>query len=116
MSKIYSLFIGRWQPLHSGHKHIIQKVLDEGKNVCIAIRDTPLSNKNPFTIRARKKFIRQAFPNRYRIKIIVIPDISEVCYGRNVGWGIRDLSDVPEEIANVSATKVREQMRKEGKL
>lgn len=116
MSKIYSLFIGRWQPIHAGHKHIIQKILDEGKNVCIAVRDTPLSDKNPFTITQRIKFIREAFPDHKKVKIIVIPDIEEVCYGRNVGWGIRDLSAVPEEIANVSATKVREQMRKEGKL
>jgi adenylylsulfate kinase len=116
MSKIYSLFIGRWQPLHEGHKHIIQKVLDEGKNVCIAIRNTPISEKNPFSVEERFNIIRIAFPDFERVQIIVIPDIAEVCYGRNVGWDIRDLSNVPAEIAQVSATKVREQMRKDGKL
>lgn len=116
MIKIYSLFIGRWQPLHDGHKFIINKVLAEGKNVLIAIRNTPISEKNPFTVYQRQKMIREAFPNRSRVKIIVIPDIEEVCYGRSVGWSIRDLSDVPPPIAHISATKVREKMRKEGKL
>ncbi len=112
---IYSFFIGRWQPMHDGHKYIIQKVLNEGKNVCIAIRNTPISDSNPFTIVERKKRIREIFPDKKRVKIIVIPDIEEVCYGRGVGWGIRELS-APDEIINISATKVREQMRKEGKL
>ena len=35
----YSLFIGRWQPWHNGHKWLIDQRLKEGKNVCIGIRD-----------------------------------------------------------------------------
>ena len=45
----YSLFIGRYQPLHEGHKKLIQKVLDEGKNVLVALRDTPISLTDPYT-------------------------------------------------------------------
>ena len=47
--KKYSLFIGRWQPLHDGHVALISQVLDEGKNVCVAVRDTEVSEKNPYT-------------------------------------------------------------------
>lgn len=108
--KKYSLFIGRWQPLHDGHKFIIQKVLDEGKNVVIGIRNTPRSPQNPFTLQERWKMIRDAFPDKKRVKIMFMPDIEEVCFGRKVGWGIRDLSDVPEEIANISATKIRKEL------
>ena len=43
MSEKYALFIGRWQPFHNGHKHIIQNALDEGKNVLIACRETPIT-------------------------------------------------------------------------
>ena len=39
MSKKYSMFIGRWQPLHQGHLWLINQRLQEGKNVCLAIRD-----------------------------------------------------------------------------
>ena len=44
----YSLFIGRYQPFHDGHKALIQKVLDEGKNVLIAVRDCPDDKDNPW--------------------------------------------------------------------
>ena len=35
----YSLFIGGWQPWHEGHRWLIDQRLNEGLNVCIAIRD-----------------------------------------------------------------------------
>ena len=78
----YSLFIGRWQPFHEGHQALIKSVLDEGKNVCVAIRDTTISSDNPFTAEEREKMILEIFPT---VKVIVIPDIEEVCYGRKVG-------------------------------
>ncbi len=53
MSK--SLFIGRWQPFHEGHQTLIDSVLKEGGKVVIAIRDTPISESNPYTVSDRKK-------------------------------------------------------------
>ena len=100
---IYSLFIGRWQPLHDGHKKLIQTVLDEGKNVCIAIRDTEISKSNPYTVKERMKMIQEAFP---QAKVIVIPDIEEVVYGRNVGWGIREIR-FDADTESIRATKIR---------
>ena len=47
-SKQYSMFIGRWQPWHSGHKWLIDQRLNEGKNVLICIRDIQPDEKNPF--------------------------------------------------------------------
>ncbi len=35
----WSLFIGRWQPLHTGHKELFRQVISEGGKVCVAIRD-----------------------------------------------------------------------------
>jgi len=49
------------------------------------------------------------------MKIIVIPDIEGVYYGRDVGYKVEQLS-VPPEIAAISATKIREKMKEEGKL
>lgn len=49
------------------------------------------------------------------MKIIVIPDIEGVYYGRDVGYKVEQLT-VPPEIAAISATKIREQMKQEGKL
>ena len=37
--KQYSMFIGRWQPWHDGHRWLIDQRLEQGKNVLICIRD-----------------------------------------------------------------------------
>ena len=42
----FALFIGRWQPFHGGHQWLIDQKLNEGKRVCIAIRDVPQDDKN----------------------------------------------------------------------
>ena len=103
---IYSLFIGRWQPFHKGHQTLIQKVLDEGKNVCVAIRDTEVSNKNPYSAQEREEMIQKVFP---QVKIITIPDIEEIIHGRDVGWGIRELR-LDQDIEAISGTKIRDNL------
>ena len=107
---IYSLFIGRWQPFHAGHKALIDTVLAEGKNVCIAIRDTQLSAHDPYTPWERRGMIRRAYPNNRRVKIIVIPDIEAVCYGRDVGYDIREIR-LGEDTERISGTRIREDQR-----
>lgn len=100
----YSLFIGRYQPLHDGHIALFRKVLDEGKNVCVALRDTPIDESNPYSIEERIEMFSKKIPE---VKVIVIPDIEDVCYGREVGWGIRQITlDAATE--SISATKIRE--------
>lgn len=105
MKKIFSLMIGRFQPLHNGHIALIQSVLNEGKNVLVAIRDTEISENNPFNYQERKRMFKVAFGNK--VKVIKIQDIEEVCYGRKVGWGIREIR-LSQEIENISATKIRQ--------
>ena len=114
----FSLFIGRWQPLHDGHKNLFQQVLDEGGKVCIAIRDGEVNEKNPFTPEQVKKTIEDTYPFLVEyglMKVIIIPDICSIEFGRGVGYDIIEHIP-PTEIGDVSATKIREQMRKEGKL
>ena len=50
-----------------------------------------------------------------KILISIVPDIESVNYGRGVGYEIIEHVP-PTNIKEVSATKIREQMRKEGKL
>ena len=47
--KKYSVFFGRWQPWHAGHRWLIDQRLNEGKNVWIAIRDVKPDDINPWT-------------------------------------------------------------------
>jgi len=106
----YSLFIGRWQPFHAGHRKLIQTVLDEGKHVCIGIRDTEKDEKNPFTVDERKMMIQTAFPQAL---VIVVPDIEEVVYGRDVGYGIREVR-LDHDTESISGTKIRKEMYEKG--
>jgi len=118
MTKQYSIFIGRWQPLHEGHKYIFNERLKLGKNICIAIRDVEPNKNQPWTAEEIKENVENEYQDLIsegRVKVIVIPDIESVNYGRGVGYEIIE-HIVPENISEISATKIREKMRKEGKL
>lgn len=99
------LFIGRWSPFHEGHKYIIDSFINNGESVCIAIRDTQLSEKDPFPTELRKKIIENYYSGSDKVKVIVIPDIDGVCVGRGVGYSIMQ---VPENIEIISGTKKRQ--------
>ena len=114
----FSLFIGRWQPLHEGHKKMFQTVLDEGGNVCIGIRDIQPDFKNPFSPIEVMRSIMDEYDElikENRVKVFICPDICSVNFGRGVGYDIIEHIP-PTEIAEISATKIREKMRLENKL
>jgi nicotinamide mononucleotide adenylyltransferase len=114
----FAMFIGRWQPLHSAHEMLFQNALDEGKNVLICIRDGQVNDKNPFTAEQVLHNITTHYLSlieKGKVKIMIIPDICSVEFGRGVGYDIIEHIP-PVEIGDVSATKIREEMRKDGRL
>jgi len=114
----YAMFVGRWQPLHLGHKQLFQQALDEGKNLLICIREGEINEKNPFTAEQVKEIIDMEYAllvNCGVVKVIIIPDICSIEFGRGVGYDIIERIP-PNELGNISATKIREQLRNEGKL
>lgn len=114
----YELFIGRWQPLHDGHKALFQQVLNRGDKLCIAIREGEVNEKNPFSAIEVMANISEFYKNNIllgQVKVITIPDICSVNFGRGVGYDIIEYIP-PTEVADISATKVREEMRKNGEL
>lgn len=106
--KKYVLYIGRWQPFHNGHKYIIDKALGVGKSVLIAVRDTPLTDSDPYTVQERIEMIEAVYQDQ-DVKVIPIPDIESVNIGRKVGYEVVRY-DVPEDIAGISATDIRDCM------
>ena len=118
MSKEYSMFIGRWQPWHQGHRWLIDQRLNDGKNVLICIRDVKPSEKQPWTAQEVLVNVSKELDDLIqegRIKIIIIPDIESINYGRGVGYEVIEHIP-PEDIKEISATKIRAKMRKDGKL
>jgi phosphopantetheine adenylyltransferase len=116
--KQYSMFIGRWQPWHDGHKWLIDQRLNQGKNVLICIRDIAPDEKNPFTASQVHSNIVVKLLDliaEKRVEVIVIPDIESINFGRGVGYDIIEHIP-PQEVSEISATKIREQLKQEGKL
>lgn len=68
------------------------------------IRDTPMSEKDPFPIELRKKLIENYYQGNNLVKVMVVPDVDSVCVGRDVGYSI---VSVPDSIKNISGTKER---------
>ncbi len=113
------MFIGRWQPLHKGHLWLINQRLKKGKKVWLAIRDVVPDKNNPWTASEIEKMIHEGelkdLIKDGKVITSIIPDIESVNYGRGVGYEIIEHIP-PNEIREISATSIREQMRKDGSL
>jgi hypothetical protein len=126
--------LGRWQPWHPGHTALFKKALLETGQVCIQIRDvggivgqdagqnrtTTKQDDNPFNLDTVKKNIIDALGAEGFIYdedyiIMQVPNIVDISYGRGVGYTFTQ-HDLGEDIHNISATKIRAQLRAEGKL
>jgi len=125
--------LGRWQPWHDGHTALFKKALAETGQVCIMIRDvggivgedagagrTVSQDDNPFilmdVIRGIQKGLSDSgFTEGKEYVIMRVPNIVDISYGRSVGYTFTQ-HDLGEDIHNISATKIRAQLRAEGKL
>ena len=116
--KQYSMFIGRWQPWHPGHRWLIDQRLNEDKNVLICIRDIEPDEKNPwYSIEVMSNLYKELADliAEDRVRVMIIPDIDSVNFGRGVGYDVIE-HEPPTDVKEISATKIREQMKLEGKL
>ena len=112
----YALYIGRWQPFHEGHQWLIDQQLNKGKGVCIAIRDVPKDEKNPWSAKEIQMTLVKKFGFQITqglVRIIIIPDIDSVNIGRGVGYDIIEHVP-PDDVGEISATKIRESMKGDG--
>lgn len=117
-SGTWAMFIGRWQPWHEGHRWLIDQALNEGKKVLLCIRDVPVSEKNPWTAQEILMNLFNELKDLVEagnLHIMKIPDIESVNIGRGIGYDVIEHVP-PTEIEQISATKIREQMKAEGKL
>ena len=107
-----ALFIGRWQPLHPGHKWLFNQKLEQNIPILIAVRDTPVDEGNPFSTDQVVLNLEKEYANKVEsgmVKVIPIPDIESVNYGRGVGYEINEYVP-PKDIGEISATKIRKQL------
>ena len=109
--KKYAIFVGRYQPYHYGHINLIQQKLDEGIPALIMVRDIEPDEKNPFTTEQTVSMINKYHNDKGDdVRVMIIPDIESVNYGRGVGYEINEYTPT-EEIGFISATKIRESIK-----
>ena len=67
--------------------------------------------KNKLTAEELKLLWSKVYEGNNNVKVIIIPDIESVKYGRGVGYSIEEII-VSDNIANISATEIRRQINK----
>lgn len=140
---IKHVYLGRFAPFHDGHKLLLTRLIEKFgiENCLILIGSTNvLNDRTPFSFIARRKMILKEFPG---IKIMPVPDfndddvwLSEVEKLQNslgarlifYGGSLEDLKILSKKFEtvvlidrftegkNISATKIRQKMRKDGIL
>ena len=85
--------------------------------MCIQVRDVQGVDDNPFNFEYVKSKIIEKLEPKYknRFKIVLVSNITNICYGRGVGYKIEEIV-LPEHIQKISATKIRKDLRSKGKL
>ena len=115
---VYAMFIGRWQPWHAGHRWLIDQQLNQGKKVLLCIRDVPKDEKNPWNAHEIMSMLSEALHDliiESKVRLLIIPDIESINFGRGVGYDVIEHVP-PQEVHDISATKIREKLKLEGKL
>jgi len=118
--------LGRWQPWHAGHQALFKRCVAKTGQVIIQVRDVQGASggdgqdDNPFDWEAVCKNIEDGlakdnFHRGQEYEIMLVPNIVNITYGRGVGYKFEE--EVFEEaITDISATKIRKEMRDKGTL
>ena len=114
MNKKCSLFIGRWQGIHDGHRWLWNQELKKGKDILIAIQDVSLDDpdeENEYIAEEVMGHLAEEFRDEIlegRVKLMIIPAIESVNYGRTVGYDIVEHKP-PEHIRKIKGRELRKE-------
>ena len=110
--------LGRWQPWHAGHRALFERAIAKTGQVAIMVRNCQgWNDSNPFDFNQVAARIKRDLEPLYQgqFTIMLVPNITEIVYGRDVGYKINKI-ELPDEVQQISATKIREDMKKNGLL
>lgn len=104
-----TLQLGRYQPWHEGHQALKEEAHKRTSQVLIGIRNTyGTSDKDPLKYDEVENYIRQDNPFKDTM-VLRLPNITNIVYGRDVGYKIEQI-DLGAEIHAISATQKRKEM------
>ena len=78
----FAVFVGRFQPLHIGHQHVIERALEQAQTLIILIgsADSARSIQNPFTYDERRHFIEACYRYEMATSRIVVAGVFDRHY------------------------------------
>jgi len=104
-----TLMLGRYQPWHEGHHALYQEAGTRTPQVMLGVRNTyKTSEKDPLDFEQVRGYIAQD-PVMDKAMVIKMPNITNIVYGRDVGYKIEQVS-LGAEIESISATQKRKEM------
>ena len=118
--------LGRWQPWHIGHQELFKRCVKKTGQVIIQVRDVEGASggegqdDNPFSWEdvcqnIESNLLKDGYKRGIEYEIMLVPNITNITYGRGVGYVFEE-ETFDEEISSISATKIRSELRKKGKL
>tara|TARA_B100001559_G_scaffold314169_1_gene314182 strand:+ start:89 stop:487 length:399 start_codon:yes stop_codon:yes gene_type:complete len=118
--------LGRWQPWHDGHQALFKRCLSKTGQVIIQVRDVSgvnagkNQNDNPFKWdevckNIENGLIRDNFSRGIEYEIMLVPNIVNITYGRDVGYVFEE-ECFDDKTNRISATMIRKNMREKGEL
>jgi hypothetical protein len=104
-----TLMLGRYQPWHEGHHALYEEAGKRTDQVMLGVRNTyNTSPKDPLTFDQVKGYIAQDDFMKDAM-VIRMPNITNIIYGRDVGYKIEQVS-LGADIEAISATEKRKQL------
>ena len=104
------MLLGRYQPWHGGHQALFDEAIKKTGQVAILVRDTEgIDEDNPYSWETVLANIYLALDEKYtrnQYIILSVPNITNIIYGRKVGYEIEQIH-LDQEIEAISATKIR---------
>ena len=118
--------LGRWQPWHDGHQALFKRCVLKTGQVIIQVRDVEGASggigqdDNPFNWdevceNIESGLSKDGFLRGVDYEIMLVPNITNISFGRGVGYAFEE-EVFDEATHSISATKIRESLRKKGKL
>jgi len=118
--------LGRWQPWHDGHQALFKRCVAKTGQVIIQVRDVQGASggdgqdDNPFSwdivcSNIEESLLQDSFKRGVEYEIMLVPNIVNITYGRGVGYSLEE-ETLDKSVTEISATKIRQALRKKGIL